>query len=235
VIFGIGYDEQWSFVGLDPTAIGNAIADYLDAGGKAIEAPLISFDDSFGGRYITDGYSPFTTAPDWYDGWLSIDVVDPTHPVMKGVTGIWCWSHPNVGLADGAVLLATVSDIGYPAVAAKTNVVGVNISFFDSVWEAWWGDTGTLIHNAVIWLTGETAVDAPWVVEVPITGTLAHDGSLTVNVTFSTAPTMTVGDVYTAWIVLTSNDAANPKVKIQVTLHVVGPTIYMPVIWKSYP
>lgn len=72
-----------------------------------------------------------------------------------------------------------------------------------------------------------------WLAEDPITGTVASDSSLAVDVTFTTLPTMTVGDVYTATLVLTNDDPNNPKIEIQVTIHVVAPINYLPLIWKA--
>jgi hypothetical protein len=233
VIFGVGFDEDWMYAVLDPTAIGDALADYLDAGGKVIETQRIQ-DGVFGGRYITDGYSAFTTSVNYYEDWIPFVVEDPTHPMMAGVTDLWCWSHLTPGLADGAVLLATTSGYGTPAIATKDNVVAIDMAVYNAVWgKTWDGQLDLLLHNAITWLSGETALNVPWLAEYPITSTLNPDSSSLVNITFTTLPTMTVGDEYTAWIILISGDANSPKIKIPVTMHVVGPTIYMPVIWKK--
>jgi hypothetical protein len=43
---------------------------------------------------------------------------------------------------------------------------------------------------------------------------------------------MTVGDVYTATLVIISQDLADPSIEIPVTMTVIAPVIYMPLIWK---
>ncbi|MBU1661291.1 MAG: carboxypeptidase-like regulatory domain-containing protein, partial [Chloroflexi bacterium] len=58
----LGNDLLWN--NMDKTIVGNNLADYIDQGGKIIEGLYIqSFDNwGFAGRYMTDGYSPFTLA-----------------------------------------------------------------------------------------------------------------------------------------------------------------------------
>jgi uncharacterized repeat protein (TIGR01451 family) len=224
VFFGNNY--TWESASLDKAAIGDAIADYIDAGGKALEAEFVQSYDNWGfaGRYMTDGYSPFTpasldrTIPD------TLLILEPTHPVMEGVTSL----DDNVyqqdpGLAAGAELLATWSTSGYNAVAANDNVVALNMLVFDSA--DWTGDLGQLLYNAITWLSGGTAaVDVPWLAEAPITGTVPHDSSFPVDVTFTTFPlTMTVGDVFTASLLIVSNDPVNGEIEVPVTMHVIAP------------
>jgi Kelch motif len=67
------------------------------------------------------------------------------------------------------------------------------------------------------------AVDVPWLAEDPITGTVAHDGSFSVDVTFTAFPTMTVGGVYTASLNIKSDDPVNSKLVVPVTMNVVEP------------
>ena len=149
----IGNDFLWSAGGLDQTAIGNALADYIDGGGKVIETEYIQSYDSWGfaGRYMTDGYSPFTvsTLDNWYGDTMS--VVDPTHPVMTGVTSITDnFGQQNPGLRAGTTLLATWSGTGYNAVAVNDDVVAINMLLFAQ--SSWSGDVPLLLNNALNWL-----------------------------------------------------------------------------------
>lgn len=74
-------------------------------------------------------------------------------------------------------------------------------------------------------VTGEVgSSDVPWLAEDPITGTLDSDSSFPVDVTFTTFPlTMTVGDVYTASLIVNSDDPVNPKVVVPVRMNVIEP------------
>jgi hypothetical protein len=65
--------------------------------------------------------------------------------------------------------------------------------------------------------------DVPWLTEDPITGTLAHDSSVLVDVTFTAFPTLTVGSSYTATLNIKTGDPVNPKVSVPVTMNVVDP------------
>lgn len=79
----------------------------------------------------------------------------------------------------------------------------------------------------------ELSENVSWLVEDPITGTVASESSLVVEVTFTTLPTMTVGDVYATTLVLFSEDPDHPEIDILVTMHVVEYVNYMPLIWKK--
>jgi hypothetical protein len=73
-------------------------------------------------------------------------------------------------------------------------------------------------------VTGELgSSDIPWLAEDPITGTVAHDSSFPVDVTFTAFPTMTVGGVYTGSLIVKTDDPMSPKIEIPVTMNVVEP------------
>jgi subtilisin family serine protease len=151
----VGNDILWSAAGLDKNAIGNVLADYLDQGGNVIESMYVQSYDvwGFGGRYLSGGYSPFKTASldSWYPD--SMTVLDPSHPIMAGVTSINdFWGHQDPGLRAGSTLLARWTTTSYGAVAVKgTNVVALNqLIFHDADWS---GDVPLLLHNAIVWLT----------------------------------------------------------------------------------
>jgi hypothetical protein len=64
------------------------------------------------------------------------------------------------------------------------------------------------------------SLDVPWLAEDPITGTVAHDSIFPVDVTFTVFPTMT-GSVYTATLIIKTDDPVNPKIVVPVTMNVV--------------
>ncbi|MGC8875202.1 MAG: carboxypeptidase regulatory-like domain-containing protein, partial [Chloroflexia bacterium] len=220
VIFGNDY--TWESAGLDKVAVGNALADYIDNGGKVIESLYAQscFDQwGFGGRYMTDGYSPFTCATT--DNWnpATMNILQPTHPVMQGVTSIQdFWGHQNPGLRSGAELLASWSGSGYNAVAVNENVVALNQLIFHSA--DWAGDVGTLLHNAIVWLAG-AGEDVAWFGQDPVSGTVPAESSLGVTVAFTATYDAGVnqpGDYY-----CTLRVWGEPSLEIPVTMTVLPP------------
>ncbi len=214
----IGNDYTWESAGLDKAAIGDALADYIDAGGKVIESEFVQSYDQWGfaGRYMTDGYSPFTPATTDYPGITdTMDILEPTHPVMQGVTTVGDTRYQqDPALAAGATLLATWTTTGNNAVAVNDNVVALNLLIFHSA--DYSGDVGTLLHNAVVWLT--PAFDIPWLSEEPTEGTVDAGACQTVVVTFDS--TGLAGGTYTGALEITSDDPDLPVVTVPVTLTV---------------
>ncbi|MEM9858339.1 MAG: S8 family serine peptidase [Bacteroidota bacterium] len=216
-------NTQWLASGnVDPALIGNLLADYIDQGGKVI-ANSFAYDYSdwaLGGRFISEGYGPFTGTTDDFSGNNSLGtIVAPDHPVMANVTSIttsYLWQDPS--LADGAILLADWAD-GNHFAAANENVVALNIlpSDGDGV-PGWTGDLATLYHNAALWLTGSgfVSIDTE-------EGTLAQGESAEITVTIS-AEGLEAG-VYEALVNVISNDPVNGTVGVPVELTVIGPAI----------
>jgi len=62
--------------------------------------------------------------------------------------------------------------------------------------------------------------DVPWLSEEPVTGTVEADSTFDVEVTFTALPTMTEG-TYTAFLVVKTDDAQNPKINVPVTMTIV--------------
>ena len=162
----VGNDILWN--NMDKAIVGNNLADYVDAGGKVIEGLYIqSFDTwGFAGRYMTGGYSPFTPAT--LDNWNpdTMNIVDPTHPVVLGVSSIGDnWGHQNPGLAGSAHLVANWTTSGYRYVAVNDNVVALNQLLHHQA--DWTGDVPLLLCNAIDYLMAGVAPPMP--AEVTIT------------------------------------------------------------------
>ncbi len=214
----IGNDYLWNSASLDLVTIGNALADYIDGGGKVIESLYIqSYDEwGLGGRYMTDGYSPFSTAT--LDVWNAdnMTIINTGHPVMNGVTNIGDnWGHQDPGLQTGATLLASWNTSGYNAVAVDNNVVALNLLIFSGA--DWTGDVGLLLHNAVEWLVVKQ--DVPWLAEAPITGTISADSSVLTDVFFNAGAVTQLGR-YHATLIVRSNDPGLGTIDIPVTMTV---------------
>jgi len=216
-------NTQWEASGsVDPALIGDLLADYIDQGGKVIANSFAYDYDAWAlaGRFITDGYGPFTVTSTDFSGSTSMGTVHaPDHPVMEGVSSIetsYLWQDP--GLASGATLLADWSD-GNHFAAANDNVVALNILPSDGNGvPGWTGDLAVMYHNAALWLTGSGFVS----VDVE-SGVLAEGESVDVNVTIS-AENLESGS-YQASIDISSNDPVNPLVQVPVDLTVLGPAV----------
>jgi len=142
-------DNNW----YDRVAMGNLLADFVDAGGKLIVAVFCWADDNgwaLDGRFITEGYSPFVNlgGDNLYD-WADLGAFNASHPVMAGVTAAGDWYRDDVILGAGAGLIAAWND-GVPFVAEKNCVIAVNSYPGDN--PNFTGDVFLIIYNAVKYL-----------------------------------------------------------------------------------
>jgi hypothetical protein len=234
----VGNDYKWSSVGMITTTVGNSLADYLDAGGGVIDTLFVH--DYYGwelaGRYIDQGYSPFTASTDDYTAvpYNLGTVYLPGHPVMQGVTSITDdpiigLSHQDVGLAPGALRLADWND-GQVFVAVKGNVVGINQLWFHGA--NWSGDVPTLMHNAIRYLAFR---DAGWLTTVPVSGTVPAMGTQVIQVSFNSAdPSSGRSARYQANLVVDNNAPYGPY-SIPVVMTVTVPyEYYFPYVGQDY-
>src|SRR5262249_34000398 len=88
----------------NPTATGDALADYADAGGGVV-LTMASFlqGSNVAGRLLAGGYFPFTMATG-NTGSSVLGTVNATHPIMAGVTSATGSVLANVGPAAGVDL-----------------------------------------------------------------------------------------------------------------------------------
>jgi hypothetical protein len=132
---------------------GNVLADYVDAGGRVIEA-VASFGTEGGwelaGRFVTGDYEPFGHGPAERFA-HSLGSFDATHPIMQGITVLTDRVPAGVSLKPQADWVANWNN-STPLVATRDSVVGINIYAFDS--SGWTGDVVLLFHNAAVWLVG---------------------------------------------------------------------------------
>jgi hypothetical protein len=115
---------------VDPTALGNVLADYVDAGGGVVISPFASSRAvaSVGGKFATADYNPFVSSGAISSAAVNLGtIVEPTSPIMDGVTTLSTSKRDNVTVASGATVLANWQD-GVVAVALGKNnrVVGIN-------------------------------------------------------------------------------------------------------------
>jgi hypothetical protein len=154
----VGNDHTWELCAAAAADVGDALADYVDAGGKLLDSNFVhdywemTYTWYLEGRYIDENYGPFSVADDYVVGPVELVIIDDLHPVMAGVVSIT--EHMlviNPGLQPGALLLAEW-DSGYNAISVSPDeqVVGINMSIFDNAETT--GDTALLLHNALTWL-----------------------------------------------------------------------------------
>ena len=175
----------------DKVALGNNLADYVDAGGGVVQG-MFNFYKSFGqgwdlqGRWGTDGYNcitPNNQGP----GTLKAMPNDPNSPLVKGVT---MFSSQNVGTGGLAMGNNAVSvwdyDINQPAIAMckPKGHLRVDVNFYPNP-SNWKGDGFTIIKNALVTVAGGLSPlrGAPSPAMLPDTGTGATSAPVTITFT----------------------------------------------------
>ena len=137
--------------------LGNTLADYADGGGHVV---TLTFAHSqywdIEGRWLTGGYSPFTSSPNPLYSTQTLGFRDVAHPLMQGVTTLTDVYRDNVRLASGATEVGRWTD-EVTAVAVKGNAVGIN--GYAGAAGGWSGDFGTIIANAAGSLVGNPDTD----------------------------------------------------------------------------
>jgi Ca2+-binding RTX toxin-like protein/subtilisin-like proprotein convertase family protein len=148
----------------DPVAMGDVLADYVDAGGGVALNSVWTSGFGMAGRIVSDGYAPLTTGASMLsgDGPYVLVPKKATHPLLSdvtafdGSTGSW---RANTTLSAGSLLVAAWSSPGRePLVATKSKptgrVVGLNFApMSDDVFAGSWDaatDGGDLAANALV-------------------------------------------------------------------------------------
>jgi hypothetical protein len=234
----VGNDYKWSSAGMTASSVGDALADYLDTGGGVIDTLFVHdwYGWELSGRYISEGYSPFTASSVDYTGipYTLGTVYQASHPVMQGVAAITDdpiagIGHQNVGLAAGALRLADWND-GQVYIAVKENVVGINQLWFHG--SNWSGDVPTLMHNAIRYLALR---DVGWLSAAPASSLIPASGEQVVLVTLNSAdPSSGRRGRYQANLIV-ENDTPYGPLAIPVVMTVTVPyEYYFPWVGKDY-
>ncbi len=188
----------------DNVALGDVLADYVDAGGKVIVAAF-SWADSFlpdtviAGRFADESYNPLISANlGNHAATANLGTFDGGHPIMQGVTAASDYFRDYVTLDPGAYLVARWTD-DEEFIATKGGVVAINA--YTGPYYQWTGDVGIIFHNAVNYLLTEG--DVPWLSERPITGTLPALVDQTVGITFdASVPEANQPGIYQARLIV---------------------------------
>lgn len=167
---------------LDGVALGDALADYVDAGGKVIHSSSSSYTGfHIAGRFESGGYAAFNlnTATDF--SLRNLGTYDAAHPIMAGISTLQNLYGFPVTLKFGAVLVASW-DSGAPMVAVQgDSIVGIDL-FVPGLTPQYSGDVSRLFRNAVLWLRGGSPLTVS-----PESGTLAPGETATVDITADAA------------------------------------------------
>jgi predicted ester cyclase len=199
----------------DREALGNVLADYVDQGGGVVIGAFAFSGTSWwgiGGRIMDPSYTPLASQNSGnHFNWSTMEIVNPSHPIMNGVTTATDFYRDYTMLTNGSELVARWND-GENFVAAKGNIVGVNSYFGDSYQYS--GDVPAIVHNSLLFVAGE----GRWLSAGQTSGTVPAGQSLDITMTFN-ATNLSEGNYY-ANVNVGSNDPANPMVTIPAHLRV---------------
>ena len=200
----------------NPLGTGNVLADYVDAGGAVIlmgGSFSIGGDWCLGGRIQEPSYNPLVQADYDIDEWEFNSVAEFfPHALLNAVTSlstaIWSYSDPQ----GNGVSLGTYIEGGHFAAYQQDNpVIAINLYPQDGFWD---GDLVQLMDNCADWLIDH------WLTVDPVEGTIPPGEEQEITVTVDSIDLL--GGVYTAEIVLDSNDPVTPQLSIPVTLDLTG-------------
>jgi len=140
----------------DPTAMGNVLADFVDAGGGVV---LVQF--SFGSGWnlqgrIMDEYASFSPGPTMYNN-VDLGDYDPSHPIMEGVTSVTEFFAASVSLNNGGEQVAAFTN-GTPFVAVNPELPVACVNGFIGDPRLFQGDMILVVHNAMSWTAGGAEV-----------------------------------------------------------------------------
>lgn len=215
-------NNRWSDAGGD-VSTGDALADFVDQGGKVV---LFNFAfDWFGfelaGRYIDEEYGPFNMATADATGPVTMDILDPDHPIFDGVTSLESDTiRINVSPQPDAELIAEWSD-GEALIAYNDHAVGFNALYSADGADSWTGDLDIMVYNAVQFLAGDVGEPAEWLSFDPELGTVPAEDSFDVVVGFD-AMGLAAG-TYEANILVTLDEGGETTLSIPATMEVIDP------------
>ncbi|MFA5685006.1 MAG: S8 family serine peptidase [Lysobacteraceae bacterium] len=232
----VANNTKWLDVGnVSPVVVGNALADYVDGGGKVVLANFAHDNAGWelGGRLITGGYSPFNTATADLSGTVSLGtILEPDHPIIAGITTLGASgtvSTQAITVKATATRIANWSN-SQPLVAVNgdASVVAINLLAGDlgSGSFSWTGQVPELIRNAVVDLSGG-GFSADWLSFDPASGSVPAGGSAEVDLVFTALPELEPG-TYEAIAVIRVEDGPDnkPSFDIPVTLTIATDKIF---------
>jgi hypothetical protein len=135
------------------SALGNLLADYVDAGGHVVRATFVGQEVPNAGRIASSGYAPFTSGrSDAYNS-ACLGNHDSSSPIMAGVNTV-CASYYrgdwNNTLDVGADLVASWDDgRAFVGINGARNVIDISLFPNAVTWGGGNGDYRQLFANAL--------------------------------------------------------------------------------------
>jgi subtilisin family serine protease len=219
--------DSWVWRGrVSPEKIGDLLADYVDAGGKVIVNQLgnsgYNNDFSFrlAGRFADAQYNPFVSNTTNFGAQVSLgEVLLPGHPLLEGIDSLtYSGNSQEVLLAPGTAGIAKW-DNGDWLVAAKANVVALNLQPMGQLGlptDHWSGDLPKLYHNAIHWLLGASRIRT-----TPAEGTLTPGAETNLDVQLSAVGLAT--GAYEAGLTIVTDVPGQEHTLVPIHLNVAGP------------
>ncbi len=150
----------------DPTALGNVLADYVDAGGGVVMAVFTIGGITIAGRFLTDGYFCIFDLSQSQDVQLTLGTIhEPTSPLLHNVAsfdgGTSSYHSAATDVEPGCTRVADWSD-GHPLLATTTigGTLRADLNFYppsdDSRADFWDATTDgdQLMRNALLYTAG---------------------------------------------------------------------------------
>jgi hypothetical protein len=152
----VGAHSNYQFA--DAEALGNVLADYVDAGGGVVIGNFgFTSGWSMGGRVMTGNYATITPGGNTHQattmGWNN-----PAHAIMSGVGSVGEYYCASGTFDASAESVASWNDgRPYVAVSANQKVAGVNSYPGSAAMPERNGDWGLVFHNALLFVTGSVS------------------------------------------------------------------------------
>lgn len=113
-------------------AIGDALADYADAGGGVVISTYsLSSNWAVGGRILDAGYSPYQSVSPGTGGPFSgvMDMGTATHSIFNGISSINYWTNSNYSdpILTGTEIAKDTFGNSVVAINTIENIIGINI------------------------------------------------------------------------------------------------------------
>ena len=177
-------NNQWADAGAD-VAVGDALADYVDGGGKVVLFNFVFdwFGFELAGRYINEEYGPFNQSTADATGDVTMNILETGHPIFDGVTSLQSDTiRINVTAQNDAELIAEWSD-GEALIAFNDHAVGFNALYSADGADTWTGDLDIMAYNAVKFIAGASG-PVDWLSFSPEAGSVSVSGQSEVDVIF---------------------------------------------------
>jgi len=196
----------------DATAMGDVLADYVDAGGTVILSGFNFYPSTqIGGRIAGPAYSPYVTGPDNHYAYASLGATTPGC-ITEGITAATDFYRDMVTIQGSPIMWAFWDD-GEEYVAQIPGVRVVAVNSYVGDYRDSSGQVDEVIHNAIVCTAGQGStademyatddtLDSLYDLE-PATGATSLIGACGQNISYSgmaydsTNAVMYVSDVWT--------------------------------------